>query len=336
MITVLYTASNGYLPYMGISLISLLYNNPGEDVRVYAALETPSTQNLEKLQEIQRQYPNCTIKVVDAAPYIEQMKTLRMIQYRKSFVPNLRLFFGQYIDEDVERLLYLDCDTIITAPIGHLFTMDMDGICAGVSLDSLAGHYKKCLGYREEEPYFNAGILLINVREWNKNNCTKQLLEMIADKQYTHANLDQDWMNQLLHDKIMVLPPQYNLQPHHMCFDTDVYFFCFSRKGYYSPEEIREAVAHPVIIHAYRFLGNFTWHENNVHPALSYYKRYKELSPWKDIPDEEGRKGMAFALEKLAYLKLPHKMYFKVWCWMQEKYFVYLDKRIRKTANEIL
>lgn len=38
MLTVLYTANDGYLPYLGISLVSLLQNNPEEQVRVYAVL----------------------------------------------------------------------------------------------------------------------------------------------------------------------------------------------------------------------------------------------------------------------------------------------------------
>ena len=214
--------------------------------------------------------------------------------------------------------------------------MDMGQNCAAVELDALAGSYKSCLGYDAEEPYFNAGVLLINVREWNRYHCSETLFAMLADPQYAHANLDQDYMNQLLHDKVMVLPPRYNLQPHHMILTDKQYFSCYDRRGYYTEAEIRNAVEHPVIIHAYRFLGDFCWHEENLHPALPYYRKYKALSPWKDLPDSPSNGSTLFRAEKAIYQHFPKGLFFKAWCLLQRRYFVQQDKKIRRTANEII
>lgn len=335
MMNVLYTASDSYLPHLGISLVSLLENNADEPLKVYAVLSEAKKDNLDKLNELKLRYKNLELEIIDGAPYIERMKQLKMIQYRKSFVPNMRLFFTEYIGSDVDRLLYLDCDTVVTGSLKDLFTMDMGQNCAAVELDALAGSYKRCLGYDAEEPYFNAGVLLIDVREWNRCHCSETLFAMLADPQYAHANLDQDYMNQLLHDKIMVLPPQYNLQPHHMILTDKQYFSCYDRRGYYTEAEIRNAVEHPVIIHAYRFLGDFCWHEGNLHPALPYYRKYKALSPWKDLPDSPSSGSTLFRVEKAIYQHFPKGLFFKAWCLMQRRYFVQQDKKIRRTANEI-
>lgn len=335
MITVLYTASNAYLPYLGISLVSLLCHNQREKVRTYIVLLEPSQNNLEKLKEVEKKYANCELHIIDGTPFVEKMKKMRMIQYRKSYAPNLRLFFGQYIDKDVDRLLYLDCDTIVMDSLTELFAMPMECV-GGVVLDSLGSEYKHCLGYADEEPYFNAGVLLINVRKWNEMHYTEKLFAMMANRKYVHANLDQDYMNQLLHNEIQILGPQYNLQPHHMCLKNDVYFSGFNRKGYYTEQQINYAVNHPVIIHAYRFCGNFTWHEGNIHPALDYYRKYKQLSPWRDMPDEAGNNGFLFRAEAFCWQHMPQKLYFTLWSAMQKVYFKQHDKEIRKMANEIL
>lgn len=211
MMTVLYTANDGYLPYLGISLISLLQNNSEEQIRVYVVLSEVKKENLDKLNSIRSQYPNLDLRIINGEPYIEQMKKLKLIQYRKSFVPNLRLFFTEYIDNDVDKLLYLDSDTLVVESLNELFAMDMDKNCVGVILDALAGPYKRCLGYGEDEPYFNSGVLLIDVKQWNRCNCTKTLFQMLEDRNNIHANPDQDYLNQLLHDKIKILSPKYNL-----------------------------------------------------------------------------------------------------------------------------
>lgn len=334
MITVLYTASNTYMPYLGISLVSLLYHNQNEKVRAYIVLLEPSQGNLEKIKEVEKEYANCELRIIDGTPFVKKMEELRMIQYRKSYAPNLRLFFGEYIDEDVDRLLYLDCDTIVMDSLKELFAMPMNFI-GGVVLDSLGSECKHYLGYSDEEPYFNAGVLLINVRKWNEMHCTEKLFAMMTNGKYVHANLDQDYMNQLLHNEIQILGLQYNLQPHHMCLKNDVYFSGYNRKGYYTEQQINYAVNHPVIIHAYRFCGNFPWHKGNIHPALDYYRKYKQMSPWRDIADEVGNKGLLFRVETFCWQYMPKKLYFMVWSTMQKIYFKQHDRKIRKMANEI-
>ena len=336
MLTVLYTANDGYLPYLGISLVSLLQNNPEEQVRVYAVLSEAKKDNLDKLNSIRTRYSNLDLRIIDGAPYIARMKKLKMIQYRQTFVPNLRLFFTEYIDRDVDRLLYLDSDTLVVGSLHELFAMDMGGNCVGVVLDSLTGAYKHRLGYREEEPYFNSGVLLIDVAQWNRCHCTEELFRMIERGDNIHANPDQDCLNLLLHEKIQVLPPEFNLQPHHMCLPDSTYFSCYARRGYYTEQQLRHAVENPVIIHAYRFLGDFCWHEENLHPASMDYEKYKELSPWREQPQQPAKKNLTFRLEKLAYRCLPTKWYFKMWCWMQQRYFAQQDNKNRRKIHEMV
>lgn len=334
MITVLYTANNGYLPYLGISLISLLQNNKDQEVRVYVVLLEAQQDNLNRLKSIKKQYSNFDLRIIDGAPYVEKMKIYHMLQYRQSYAPNLRLFWEDFIDEDVDKILYLDSDTIIDASLDGLFNMKMDKACA-VVLDSLSNSYKKCLGLSSLEPYFNSGVLLINVSVWRKKAYTEKFLTMLQNPEYVHVNIDQDYLNLLLRGDICVLSPKYNLQPHHMCLDVKTYYSCFGSKGYYSVKEIEEAVQTPVIVHTFRFCGKFPWHKNNVHPALKYYMKYKKISPWQNIPDEKGKDSLFFKTETFLYRYMPKKIYFSMWSFLQRKYFRILNKRVRRIAYEI-
>ena len=43
-------------------------------------------------------------------------------------------------------------------------------------------------------------------------------------------------------------------------------------------EELEQARQNPVILHAYRFLGDFPWHKGNKHPANALFDKYTKNS----------------------------------------------------------
>lgn len=104
MMNVLYTASDSYLPHLGISLVSLLENNADEPLKVYAVLSEAKKDNLDKLNELKLRYKNLELEIIDGAPYIERMKQLKMIQYRKSFVPKCGSFL-----RNISAAMWIGC-----------------------------------------------------------------------------------------------------------------------------------------------------------------------------------------------------------------------------------
>ena len=81
----------------------------------------------------------------------------------------------------------------------------------------------------------------------------------------------------------------------HTKYDAMTVFFDFNFKDlmkvrrpehHLSEEEYIEAVTDPYIIHYTScFLsGTRPWNENNNHPFVGDYLKYKAMSPWKDFP----------------------------------------------------
>ena len=72
---------------------------------------------------------------------------------------------------DVERFLYLDADILCGLDVSLLLNLKMGGSPAGLvpeaPLSGAADRYvAEQLGNSPDEPYFNAGIILINRLEW--------------------------------------------------------------------------------------------------------------------------------------------------------------------------
>ncbi|MBO5327151.1 MAG: glycosyltransferase family 8 protein [Clostridia bacterium] len=309
---VLYACDENYAPWAGISMYSLFENNKDIDaLTVYCVTDRVSDASREKLADQAARYKRELI-FVDATEIVEQIKALNIPSYRGSYTTNFRLFFHTFVREDIERLLYVDCDTVVTGSLAPLQTLDMGDKVVGVVRDSLTVQYKTLLGFSPDEPYFNAGILLIDVPKWKEQQITQKTLDHIQNVRARYCNPDQDLLNLVLKDHIYLLSPAYNLQPHHLAFSDKTFFAVYKPTVYYTHEELEVARKSPVIYHAYRFLGDFPWHKGNKHPANALFDKYTEGSPWRGLVKKPSAGGLIFKLEKLLYVLLPRRLFLSI------------------------
>jgi lipopolysaccharide biosynthesis glycosyltransferase len=222
------------------------------------------------------------------------------------------MFFHTFVAEDVDKLLYIDCDTVVCASLAPLLTLDMQGKAVAVVRDSLTTTYKTLLGFDMDDDYFNAGITFIDVNAWKEKSITERLLDHIQNVRSRYCNPDQDLLNIVLKDEKLILPPEYNFQPSHRAFSDKTYFSCYRHTSYYSHDELENARKNPVILHAYRFIGDFPWHKGNVHPDTPIFDDYMKRSPWHNYEKKKAGRGLIFAIEKLMYRLLPKKLFLKI------------------------
>lgn len=333
-LNVLYTSNNNYAQHSGVSICSLLENNRHIDnITIYYVYDNLTDDNLEKLKRQVHDYgENREIRFINGQEHIDKMKQMGVHGYRSSHAPNLRLFFDEYIDNSVERLLYLDSDTIVLGSLFPLLQLDFQDKCAAVICDSIGSNYKRYIGFQEDQPYFNSGVILFHVDNWFKNNCKQSLLKYMNTPGMMHTSPDQDYLNLVLKDKLYILPPEYNLQPFHLVYKDSIYFSNYS-KIYYSGKQLDDARAKPVIVHTFRFLGQFPWHKNNLHPSKALYKKYLGLSEWAGS-DEETNSKFIFSLERIIYRILPRRVFLKVFVTLQGIYFHYKERMTQKPVQE--
>jgi UDP-glucose:(glucosyl)LPS alpha-1,3-glucosyltransferase len=114
---------------------------------------------------------------------------------------------------EVERFLYVDADTLCDMDVSELNTLDMGTAPAGLVPEApLAGAADRVvaeqLGNSPVEPYFNAGIILVNVGEWRRQKITERAMEYLAE---FHPNYwDQSALNVVLHRSAIPLDERYN------------------------------------------------------------------------------------------------------------------------------
>ena len=114
---------------------------------------------------------------------------------------------------DVDHFLYLDADILCDLDVSILEELDMGDAPAGfVSEAPLSGcadrDLAKLLGESSDEPYFNAGVMLVNAAEWSSQKITAQAMEFLRNHQVAYC--DQSALNFVLHGTAYKLDERFN------------------------------------------------------------------------------------------------------------------------------
>jgi len=331
---VLYTCDENYAPYAGISMFSLFENNRDLDsVRVYLVAQGISDTNRERLVSLAESFSRELI-IIDGEELTEKIKAMGIPAYRGSYSANFRLFFDVFVLPDTSRLLYLDCDTVIVSSLEPLVDMDMRGAAAGVVRDSLTAEYKELIGLTPDAAYFNSGMLLIDTAAWRAEQITERIFEHVKNVRARYCNPDQDLLNIALEGKTIILPPEYNFQPSHRAFSDKAYFGAYRHTNYYTHEELENARKNPKILHTYRFLGDFPWHEGNLHPDNEIFDKYMRSSLWSDYVKRPAGRGLIFTAEKLMYRFMPKSLFLKIFAAITFRSFKKQNKQILSETSK--
>ena len=277
---VLYTCDNNYIWLMGISAISLFENNKHiSNLTVYLLGEHVSDESKKILREIGIKYKR-DIVVIDI-PSLDIPE--RLVSARWPVSAFTRLFSGQLLPADMHKVLYLDCDTIIRGDIQPLNHIDLSlSICGGVK-DCIGKTYKENIGLEGDDLYINAGVVLLNLNELRKIDI-KTTIDTYMNQYLKLINYaDQDIVNGIFAGRMAVLKPQYNVMTITAVHGYDEIMRLRKPTNYYTMTEIEAAVSEPVIIH-YTTNMNVVrpWFKNTDHPLEDEFRKYMDMSPWKD------------------------------------------------------
>ncbi|GLQ09265.1 general stress protein A [Devosia yakushimensis] len=129
-----------------------------------------------------------------------------------------RLFIQHLLPADAERVIYLDCDVIVRTPIEHLAEMDMAG--RTIAAVQQPERFKQAGGRDLREfkaismarPYFNAGVMLIDLARYRQVDIVGVLLDRVPADQIGRLYYDQDIINIVFADDIFELDSRWNLQ----------------------------------------------------------------------------------------------------------------------------
>jgi lipopolysaccharide biosynthesis glycosyltransferase len=220
-----------------------------------------------------------------------------------------RLFLGTILPECCQRVLYLDCDTIVQDSLKKLWNVPMDhALIAGVQ-DTVDKFFLKVIHLPENTRYVNAGVLLVNLKAWREENVQQKFMDVIARFHGNVPHHDQGTINAVCRGRKIYLPVRYNMISNLYSFPARTIRRMYFMDRYYSQKEIDRAKQHPAIVHFTTGLVGRPWEENCTHPERESFWETVKASPWSDMGMQPDRRKKSLKAFTFVYHHMPRSMF---------------------------
>ncbi|KFX02783.1 hypothetical protein KP22_17740 [Pectobacterium betavasculorum] len=185
-----------------------------------------------------------------------------------------RLVAFDYLDDQVDTLLYLDADVMCKGSINDLYELRFGkNICAIVPdiIETREQCATRLARPEIKESYFNSGIMFTHLKSWADNQLTERTLSFI--KENTSLKYpDQDALNILLYGKTIILPRKFNC----------IYSIKSELKDKTHQAYKKIINDESVFIH---YVGTTKpWNEWGQYPSTVYFSHAYQQSTWSDVP----------------------------------------------------
>lgn len=227
-----------------------------------------SQQDKAIINRLSNEFTNCTIRF-----YTIDNNVFNgfVITHHITLATYYRIIIPELLDQNIEKIIYLDCDMIIDGDISYLWETNLNGYVIGAVAEPSFNDFER-LNLKPEDGYFNAGMLVINLTIWRRLKLSNTLIQYIQNNLDKIVLWDQDALNACLKGQWKKLHPMYNQQSA---------FFQLSNKlliNNYSTNELAIAVKNPIIIH---YTGSSKpWHLLNYNPFGYKYTQYLLETPF--------------------------------------------------------
>ena len=306
---VVYATDENYVKLTAVSIYSLLVHNPGIDVAILAS--NISSKSAALLTTLVTRF-NSTLRIIDVEIELEQLRLQNAPGYT-SYSTYSRHFAPQLLHQHYDRILYLDCDTFITGNIADLLNLSLEDRRFAIGYDCLYNNYKKLIGLSPEQPYFNTGVLLIDIQTWIAQECTARFFDCLKCRAHLPSILpDQDILAHSLARDAAILPPQYNFLTHFQMFRTrnDVLRATgIPASAWYTEEQYAAAREKPVIHH---FLGHTLgrpWYRESLNPLRPLYRKIAAEAGLPEVAEQSHPVDFCYRVQHLAWKTLPAALF---------------------------
>lgn len=253
MMHFLYASDETFSGVLKASLHSLLVTHVGSPITVHIIGDGLSARTVESVQTLAGGFDQ-SVNFIEM-PDFERIFGRPIDTKRFSLSALSRLFAGSLIDRDVERIIYLDCDTIVATNLSRLWSFDLGSGILGAVNDCRNWRYLRHLGLSRDSIYVNSGVLLMDLAKLRAEDWEGRFRDAVIAYDGVLEFPDNDLICMFMQEHLVVLPPEFNvISPVRMC-DFDEVLALRRPTVYYDRSEFEAMKARPAILHYTTFFG---------------------------------------------------------------------------------
>jgi lipopolysaccharide biosynthesis glycosyltransferase len=248
-----------------VLIYSILKSNKDDNINFYIMHKSLSDEDEE---EIINKLSSARCKINFIKIDATKLKKLPVYQKRYPLEIYFRLYAANYLPEEVDRILYLDADTLVINKLHSLYNMDFENnyFIATTHIGKVLKRINNIrLDLDKEDKYINTGVMLMNIKELRKIDIEKEISKFL-EKNNLLLLPDQDIISQVFGKKIKLV-------------DANIYNFGekewnkYNIKNLNNPIDLKWIRKNTVIIHYYG--KNKPWNENYIGRLNIFYNKTK-------------------------------------------------------------
>lgn len=228
-----------YVQHCMAMLCSLFENNIESKFHVHLLMDKLSQQSCDYLKQLCKRYKNEIFFYQIDGNSMEGIP-LSELQFNGrpaySIATYYRMLLPSIIPTEVNQILYLDCDIIVLGKVDELFSLNLKGygLAAVSDCSPFDSYHRFKMGLGLNNTAFCAGMMMINLDYWRKNNSQTELMEYALRDWKAVYMQDQDALNYVFRDSWYQLPYKWGKTPLSVApvderqrwFDIEEYVFC--------------------------------------------------------------------------------------------------------------
>lgn len=259
-LNIVFTIDENFIRHFSVALVSVLENNKHLDLRIFVIHDLENPDKLNAVLDFFKSKYHFSIELLSLDnSVLENYK----VSHHLSRAVYFRLFLTDILPSTIDKILFLDSDLVVTDSLSFFVDFEFkdqallaqDDIELDINIRRLLD-----MGFPVTK-YFNAGVLLINLKLWREKKMSAVFMEIANTYMEKLAWWDQDILN--------------------ICFYDQWQYFDKTYNGLHLRYRLKKK---PVIIH---YAGpSKPWQYMNNNPYKSQYWKYHRLTPFKKLQIE--------------------------------------------------
>ena len=215
-IPIFFAVDDNYVPFLCVALRSICDNRSQKyEYQINVLIESLSDGHRKAIKFFECE--NVKINFIDVRKKLTAICQRLHIRDYYSNATYYRFFIPELFPEH-DRGLYLDCDIVVNCDISKLYNCQLgDNLVGAVTEEVMTdidvfGRYSEIVLKIPRNEYFNAGILVMNLKKMREIKIEQLFSEMLNHRTYRVAQ-DQDYLNVICKDKVFYINKKWNKTP---------------------------------------------------------------------------------------------------------------------------
>ena len=214
-VNVFYACDENYVPYLSVSLLSLIGHADKNRAYRVTVLESDLTEKSKRT--LRAMTPeNVTLSFSDVSAKLRGIADKLSLRDYYSLSIYFRLFIPSMFPR-LEKAVYLDSDTVLLADIGRLYDTPLREKLVAAVPDAVIESEEIFRRYAEEavgtdgyRSYFNSGVLVMNLGAMREIDLAATFLSLLTSYGFETICPDQDYLNVICRGRVRYLGSEWN------------------------------------------------------------------------------------------------------------------------------